>query len=161
MSGSDARPSRGRSPAAQDPAWPEYKEAVLEFRVAEPFRIWLAEPLMPADRKQLRALLPAGAFAVVTPFNPHGRPIPAAENEARLRREAQELSARGVRHVRGDGLAPDGGHCEEGYAMELGREEARALAERWGQSAMFWFDGESFWLVPAAIAAESVRLPAG
>ena len=161
MSRPDARRSRAPGPAAQDPAWPAYKEAVLEFRVAEPFRIWLAEPLVPADRQQLRALLPAGSFAVVTPFNPHGRPISPADNEARLRREAQELAARGVRHVRVDGLSPDGDHCEEGHAVELGREEARALAERWGQSAMFWFDGETFWLVPAALDAESVRLPAG
>ena len=149
-----------RSAAAQDPSWPAYKEAVLEFRTGEPFRIWLAEPLVPADREQLAALMPAGRFAVVTPYNPHGRRVSTLENEARLRREQQELTARGLRHLRVDGLAPDGSHCEEGYAVELPRNEARALAERWGQSAFFWFDGSDFWLVPAELDAEAVRLPA-
>lgn len=149
-----------RNPAAQDPSWPAYKEAVLEFRTREPFRVWLAEPLVPSDRDQLAALVPAGQFAVVTPFNPRGRRIPAGENEARLRREHQELAARGARHLRVDGLAPDGSHCEEGYAVELPRDAARELAERWGQSAFFWFDGSAFWLVPAELDAEAVRLPA-
>lgn len=115
---------------------------------------------MPADRDQLAALMPAGRFAVVTPFNPHGHRVPARENEARLRREQQELMALGLRHLRVDGLAPDGSHCEEGYAVELPRDAARELAERWGQSAFFWFDGAAFWLVPAEVAAEAVRLPA-
>ena len=149
-----------RNPAAQDPNWPAYKEVVLEFRCPEPFRVWLAEPVVPADRKQLVALMPAGRFAVVTPFNPQGRAIPRAENDARVRREEAELAALAVRHLRVDGLAPDGSHCEEGYAIELSRNEARELAARWGQSAFFWFDGTAFWLVPAEAEAEPVRLPA-
>lgn len=149
-----------RNPAAQDPNWPAYKETVLEFRSPEPFRLWLAEPVVPADRKQLLGLIPGGRFAVVTPSNPHGRAIPRAENDARVRREEAELAALGVRHVRVDGLAPDGSHCEEGYAIELSREDAQALATRWGQSAFFWFDGTAFWLVPAAVDADPVRLPA-
>lgn len=148
-----------RNPAAQDPSWPAYKEAVLEFRTGEPFRIWLAEPLVADDRDQLAALMPTGRFAVVTPFNPRGRRVPLRENEARLRRQQEELTARGLRHLRVDGLAPDGSHCEEGYAVELSRDDARALAERWGQSAFFWFDGAAFWLVPAELDAEAVRLP--
>ena len=149
-----------RNPAAQDPSWPAYKEAVLEFRTREPFRIWLAEPLVPDDRDQLAALMPAGRFAVVTPFNPHGRKVALHENEARLRREEEELKRRGLRHLRVDGLAPDGSHCEEGYAVELPCDDARELAGRWGQSAFFWFDGTAFWLVPAELDAEAVRLPA-
>ncbi len=149
-----------RNPAAQDPNWPDYKEAVLEFRTPEPFRVWLAEPVVPADRQQLRGLMPDGVFAVVTPYNPRGHTIARADNEARLRREAAELSAAGVRHLRVDGLAPDGSHCEEGYAVGLSRDAARALAERWGQSAFFWFDGSAFWLVPAEVAGEAVQLPA-
>lgn len=121
--------------------------------------MWLAEPLVPSDRDQLAALMPAGEFAVVTPFNPHGGRVSAGENEARLRREHEELVARGIRHLRVDGLAPDGSHCEEGYAVELPRDDARALAERWGQSAFFWFDGAAFWLVPAELDADAVQLP--
>jgi hypothetical protein len=151
---------RPGNPAAQDPNWPAYKETVLEFRAPEPFRVWLAEPVAPADREQLLRLLPGRRFAVVTPFNPHGRTIAPAENDARLRREAAELATLGLRHVRVDGLAPDGSHCEEGYAIDLGREEARALAEHWRQSAFFWFDGSDFWLVPARVDGEAVRLPA-
>ena len=151
---------QSRNPAAQDPAWPAYKEAVLEFRTREPFRVWLAEPLVPGDRAQLAALLPAGSFAVITPFNPHGQKISPGENQARLDRERQELDDRGLRHLRVDGLAPDGTHCEEGYAVELPRDAARDLAERWGQSAFFWFDGSAFWLVPADLDAEAVALPA-
>ena len=37
---------------------------------------------------------------------------------------------------------------------------AQGLSERWGQSAFFWFDGSDFWLVPAELDAEAVRLPA-
>lgn len=151
---------QARNPAALDPNWPAYKETVLEFRTDEPFRVWLAEPVVPADREQLRALMPGGVFAVVTPYNPHGRTIGRADNDARLRRERAELAAAGVRHLRVDGLAPDGSHCEEGYAVSLACDAARALAEYWGQSAFFWFDGSAFWLVPAAVAGEAVRLPA-
>ena len=108
----------------------------------------------------MAALMPAGRVAVVSPYNPHGRQVPTAENEARRRREQQELTTRGLRHLRVDGLAPDGSQCEDGYAVELPRNEARELAERWGQSAFFWFDGSDFWLVPAELDAEAVRLPA-
>ena len=97
---------------------------------------------------------------MVTPFNPHGRTIPRAENDARMRRQESELAALGVRHLRVDGLAPDGSHCEEGFAIEVSRDQARALAAQWGQSAFFWFDGGAFWLVPAEVDAEPVRLPA-
>ena len=76
------RGGQTRNPAAQDPSWPAYKEAVLEFRTGEPFRVWLAEPLVSSDRDQLAALMPGGQFAAVTPFNPHGRRVPAVENEA-------------------------------------------------------------------------------
>ena len=47
-----------RNPAAQDPNWPAYKETVLEFRGSEPFRVWVAEPVVSTDRKQLLALMP-------------------------------------------------------------------------------------------------------
>jgi hypothetical protein len=45
--------------------------------------------------------------------------------------------------------------------VDLPLEEAVALARSLNQSALFWFDGEAFWVVPVLVAEEAVRLPRG
>src|SRR6266705_436020 len=40
-------------------------------------------------------------------------------------------------------------------------EEAVKLARSLEQSALFWFDGEAFWVIPVLAAGEALRLPCG
>ena len=41
----------------------------------------------------------------------------------------------------------------------MAREEAVALARRFGQLALFWYDGWAFWLLPALAEKTVQRLP--
>lgn len=147
----------------RDPAWAAFPETRLELGPGVPqapeLRIDLREAPGPALRHALRRVGLAGEFAVVTPCNPHGRRLDPSANAERFERMRLELERDGVRWLRADGVAADGRHREPGFAVQLAREAAAALAVRWEQLALFWFDGESFWILPAMSDHPPVRLP--
>jgi hypothetical protein len=70
------------------------------------------------------------------------------------------LAADQVPFVRVDGVAPDGSYRERCVALLVPAEEGVALARRFDQLALFTFDGEAFWLLPAEVGAPPKRLPA-
>jgi hypothetical protein len=150
----------------------EYAETILEFTGPgpDPIRIDLRRPLTAADRAAVVRLGLDGPFAVLTAENPGGEhadeaPTPeaaqarAASNHRRTARLLDHLEQVGARAVPVDGVAPGGDHRERCVATPLGLGEAVALASRFDQVALFWYDGARFWLLPANADAAPHALP--
>lgn len=153
-----------------DEKWHAYAHTVLEFQVPGAPRIDLRKRIGEDQRALLRRVGLAGEFAVLTAENPCGEnaedePTPAdeaakqRENAGRRSRLERELDAAAARFVRVDGVAPDGEYREHGVAVEIPRQDAVALAKRFRQLAIFWFDGRDFWLVGAVADRPPERLP--
>jgi len=78
-----------------------------------------------------------------------------------------ESSSNLLRRVKGTGCflapargeSPDGVHQEPGAVCALELDDAIALACELGQSALFWFDGDTLWLVGALVEAAPLALP--
>jgi hypothetical protein len=155
-----------------DEKWRAYPDTILEFGSppAPPLRIDLRERLGDDARSRLAALGLATAFGVFTAENPAGE---NAEDEATPDEEAREerrnvhregrlereLRERGAPFVRVDGVSPDGSYREHCVATLVARDEAVALARRFEQLALFWYDGSAFWLLPALAEKAPQRLP--
>jgi len=69
------------------------------------------------------------------------------------------LGEQGFTHRAVTGSSPDGAHRERGFAVWLERDDVVAIARRFEQSAIFWFDGGAFWLVGALVDAKARPLP--
>lgn len=132
-----------------DPGWASYAETVLAFSGPSQFEIDLSLPVPPSARGGFAARGLDGPFGLVTPCNPRGRPSSPEENEARLVRFLAELDLTGARYVRVDGCSPDRRHVERGVALVWPQGAIVALAKRWDQSAIYWWDGMRFWVVGA------------
>ena len=132
-----------------DPGWASYAETVLAFAGLDPFEIDLSLPVPPLARRGLAARGLDGPFGLVTPCNPRGRPSSPEENAARLVRFLAELDLTGARYVRVNGCSPDRRHVERGVALAWPQGEIVALARRWEQSAIYWWDGTRFWVIGA------------
>lgn len=98
----------------------------------------------------------AGPFAVVTAHNPAGDPdtgaaaVDGPANAARTARLLDALASRGLpAPARAEGRSPDGAHREPGFAVPLSEPEALELARAFDQAGIYWWDGASFWIVPA------------
>jgi hypothetical protein len=149
-----------------------YPETVLDFVGERAARIDLRRPVGGDERATLRRLGLDRPFAVLTAENPGGEnpeDEPSAReaarqedrNERRTDALVRGLTERGTRWRHVDGVSPDGRYREHCVAVVAAREEARALAKRFGQLALFWFDGDSFWLLPAKADEPPRRLPEG
>lgn len=98
-------------------------------------------------------------FAVLTAFNPRGVDVSEAENNRRMKELEAELTSSGDSFVRVDACSPDRSHCECSVALSAEFDRAIDIAKRWEQVAIFWFDGQSFWIYGAIESIEPVRLP--
>lgn len=112
----------------------------------------------PAIRRGLAAL-GLNQFAVLTAFNPRGVDIGEDENNRRMKELEAELTSSGDSFVRVDACSPDRSHCECSVALSDDFDRAIDIAKRWEQIAIFWFDGQSFWIYGAIESIEPVRLP--
>ena len=154
----------------EDDKWSQYPDTVLEFYADGPGRVDLRRPLGRAERETLARIGLAGPFAVLTAENPEGDNAEDADNAKEQRREAErndrrmsalvrELTRRGQLFVRVDGVSPDGSYRERCVAVPIARAEAVALARDFAQLALFWYDGDRFWLLPAAANRPPRPLP--
>lgn len=150
----------GLSPV-DDPSWGSYGETILRVHGTPPLEIDLARPVSPEQRAALAAAGLPGTFGLVTPCNPRGHPVDEATNAARLATFHAALGEAGARWIRVDGLSPDRAHAEEGVALSWPVGEVEALARAWDQSAIYWWDGEAFWVRGALTHAPPWRLPEG
>jgi len=153
-----------------DDKWDQYPCTILEFAPPDRLRIDLRRPLGAADRATLAALGLDRPFAVLTAENPMGenaedKPTPTQEAATEQRNATRrgdleaELRRSGIEYQPCDGVAPDGDYREHGVAVVLPREQAVMLARRFGQLAIFWFDGRAFSLVGAVARKPSEKLP--
>lgn len=146
------------APESSDPRWATYPDTIVEIHASPLVRLDLRRPIAPEVVLRLRRLGLGDAWAIITAHNP-GRILPPQENERREKALAGAVQALGVPFLPADGVSPDGGHREAGIAIALERGRAVALAGEFGQSAIFWFDGEGFWLVPALVGGAPIGLP--
>ncbi|MDQ2889477.1 MAG: DUF3293 domain-containing protein [Gemmatimonadota bacterium] len=99
------------------------------------------------------------AFGVVTACNPLGVPQPAGVNRTRTTELQSEVLRLGCAWVPVDACSTDGSHFEPSVAIAASIDESLALARRYHQLAIFWFDGVAFWIVSACSRNARVRLP--
>lgn len=133
-----------------DPGWHAYARTVLEFHLPGRPRVDLALPLDAAARATfLLAGLP-GAFGLITPENPRGHDATTTVNEERWQRFR---AGPGHGKVRVDGHDPHSSRHERGVAMVRPRDQLLQLAREWGQSAIYWYDGDLMWVVGALTIA--------
>lgn len=150
--------------------WKAYPNTVLEFAGGDGVRVDLRQPVEEKTRVALHRLGLTGPFAVLTAENPCGDNVEDAptdrqaeareeRNERRTSRLEQELIRHSTPFARVDGVSPDGRYREHCLAVLLPEAEAVELARRLEQLALFWFDGETFWLLPAEANQAPTRLP--
>jgi len=153
-----------------DEKWAQYPSTILEFAPPDRLRVDLRRPLGAAERATLASLGLDRPFAVLTAENPFGenaedQPTAGREAETERRNAARraeleaELRKAGVNFQPCDGVAADGDYREHGVAVVLPRDQAVMLARRFGQLAIFWFDGRAFMLVGAASRKPPEKLP--
>jgi hypothetical protein len=145
---------------SDDSAWSHYAETILEIdREGGALRVDLRKPISEDTRRSLATLGPSSRFGIVTAANPAGAPVDPAANERRHAALKQWIVEHGYVQRAAIGASPDGTHTEHGFAVWLERDDVVALARRFDQSAIFWFDGGAFWLVGALVDAKARQLP--
>lgn len=147
------------TPDAHDPDWPKYPETILSFATEPPIEIDLrAVP----PREELSKLAAAGfgePFAIMTAFDPRGENLSPQENEKRGETMERRLARAGYPYLGVDCCSPDRSHCERSVAVVMPQQQAVALARELQQIAIFWFDGQRFWIIGAVIETDPLMLP--
>ena len=140
------------------PAWGTYPDTLLRFP-GTGLSIDLRRPVSADARGALAALGLGGPFGVLTAQNPLGNPLdgPANGRLATLLHAVVRERYPGALPVQG--TSPDGTHVEEGWALPVPLEEVRALAARFFQNAVFWFDADRFFIVPVLASYPPLALP--
>lgn len=146
-------------PDQLDPDWHRYPDTVLHFRTDPAVRVDLRDPVAREAAAALGAIGLSGPFAVLTAHDPRGRDEDADVNARRAERLDDRLLSLGVDFLHVDACSPDGSHCEASVAAIMEREQATSLAIEFEQVAIFWFDGEKFWIAGALVGGDPVMLP--
>jgi uncharacterized protein DUF3293 len=147
------------TPDAQDRDWPLYPETILSFAVSPRIEIDLRQTLSIDTLDKLRKSGFSEPFAILTAYDPRGQDLSAKQNEERKRVLDRKLAAEGYRFVHVDCCSPDRSHCEASVAVTMPREAAIELAIELEQVAIFWFDGERFWILGAIVETDPMMLP--
>jgi hypothetical protein len=147
------------APDQHDPDWPKYPETILRFATEPPVAIDLRAVLREADLSALTAIGLSEPFVVMTAFDPRGENLSRGENDARSARLEARLREQGYDFTPVDACSPDGEHCECSVAVKMPRDDAVKLATEFEQVAIFWFDGERFWIIGALMDTDPVMLP--
>ena len=147
------------SPDQLDPDWHRYPDTVLHFQTEPGVSVDLREPVGKDALDAIRRIGLRGPFAVMTAHDPRGRDESAEVNARRAAELDRRLAALGVEFLHVDACSPDRSHCECSVAAVMDRDTATALARELEQVAMFWFDGEKFWIVGALVGGDPVMLP--
>lgn len=147
------------TPDQLDPDWHKYPDTVLHFLTEPAVQLDLREPVTRDALASLARIGLDGPFAVLTAQDPRGRDESADVNEARAAALDERLRSASARFVHVDACSPDGAHCESSVAAVITREAAVELAREFEQVAIFWFDGQKFWIAGAIVDGDPVMLP--
>jgi hypothetical protein len=148
-----------KTPDQHDPDWPRYPETILRFAAEPRVSIDLREIVTEIEKAELARIGLDGPFAIITAFDPGGVNLAPEENAERARQLEKRLCEMGHGFVRVDACSPDGKHCECSAAVRIAKSDACSLAAEFRQVAIFWFDGERFWIVGAMVSADPIMLP--
>jgi hypothetical protein len=139
-----------------DERWSSYPETVLDFGdVMVDLRVPLEQPV----KDGLAAMGLGQPFGILTAYNPRGVDKSPDENDRRMNELRAELTSAGHRFFELDACSPDKSHCECSVALVADRSRVIEIAKRWEQIAIFWFDGDHFWIYGAISPADPKRLP--
>jgi len=145
---------------------PHYRATQLIFngrrgRQILQHRIDLTQPLSIHDIKAFNVMNLKGAFAVITALNPRGQTQSDEANNAANAELEKHLGVNELwSEVAVDGMSADLAHREAGHAILAPRKQAKRLAAKFGQLAMYFFDEQGFWLVPVLATGEPELLNA-
>lgn len=142
----------------QENKWGSYPETLLVFPTEPEIVIDLRMEVSLAVRESLAAIGLDRPFGIVTAFNPRGDALRAEENTQRMKDLENELNVGGHQFTRVDGCSIERTHCERSVAAKMKREDVVALARKYEQLAIFWWDGEQFW-IDGALIDGSEKLP--
>ena len=148
-----------KSPEELHPDWARYPETIVKFGGDDGLGIDLREPVSPQARDALARRGLGEPFAILTAHDPMGESLPAEENAKRQAELEDLLRESAIDFERVDCCSPDGEHCECSVAIAVDQETAVDLAMRFDQVAIFWWDGERFWIVGGVMKADPVVLP--
>lgn len=98
-------------------------------------------------------------FGIVTAQDPMGVKQSGVRNTELADMLERAAASLGGPWVRVDACNPDHSHCERSIAISIGLQPLIALACRYDQLAIFWFDGAAFWIIPARSDEPALRLP--
>ncbi|HEY5087064.1 MAG TPA: DUF3293 domain-containing protein [Gemmatimonadaceae bacterium] len=141
-------------------AWGDFPDTVLHFASATTFSVDLRRDIDGATSAYLSCLGFERSFGVVSAQDPMGVTPTATANADLAARLQTEVAAMRAAYACLDACNPDRSHCEKSIAIALDLQSSIALAYRYNQLAIFWFDGESFWIVPVYSDNAVLRLPA-
>ena len=150
---------RPRMTPADDPSWEHYADTILELFADRSLELDLGEAVPPDALERLDEQGVGPTFAVLTACNPYGRVMDDLWNRRLTQVLRAEVATGGRAWVPADGVSRDGAHREVGVAVSMPKAEARLLACRFGQSAFFWFDGTSMWIIGAVVESTDQKLP--
>lgn len=151
--------SAAPTPDQLDPDWHRYPDTVLHFRTEPLVRVDLREPVGKDVRTAMQGIGLSGPFAVLTAHDPRGRNEVTEVNQRRAAKLEERLASLHARFVAVDACSPDRSHCEDSVAAAIEQESAVRLAREFEQVAIFWFDGERFWIVGTMAGVDPVMLP--
>lgn len=101
------------------------------------------------------------SFGVVTAQDPLGAPQTPAANERLAATLRQEVAALRCVCASVNACNSDRSHCEQSIAAALDLKSLIAIAHGYAQLAIFWFDGNAFWIIPVRSSNERLQLPVG
>ncbi len=139
--------------------WGGFASTVLHFDIAHPFSVDLRTPVTPEQLLDLGRIGLGRPFGVVSAEDPMGVTQPPDVNLVRSRKLERDAVNAAASCVAIDACSPDHSHCERSIAIPLAVGDVVALAREYDQLAIFWFDGSSFWIIPACSRKRAVRLP--
>ena len=137
--------------------WGSFPDTVLYFRTTPPLTVDLRSRVPQSAKLALRALGFERSFGIITADNPMGSPQPPGANSNRALALREEVAKLHVPRASLDACSPDRSHCEDSIAVGIALESVIAIANRYDQLAVFWFDGDVFWIEP--VRSSNSRLP--
>ena len=132
--------------AGRDELWRTWLEAHLW--IENPGSGWWHVSPLPAGRVDEFPL--AAPAHLLTAYNPRGKELTSAENEARQEQLRAHLHGEGLAAVRSLGASEDGSWSEPGFALlDAGEDRVIAIARRFGQAAIYAWTERSLEVVGA------------
>lgn len=148
-----------KNPEEIDPDWARYAETILSFAGDRPFELDLRENLTAEAHLEFQRRGFPRTFAVLTAHDPEGQDLTADENKLLQQRLEGELTDSGIHFLRVNACSMDRKHCECSVALDVDQERAVEIAAQHEQMAIFWYDGDAFWLIGVIVKSDPIRLP--